>query len=58
MMFFNRFYRMKLYDQTSAENQPNQPGSPNNQPGESEWRVEVNNELREHLGGFPFFIAI
>ena len=43
-------------NQRTGPNQPNHPGSPNNQPSESEW--PVNNELREHIGGFSFFIAI
>ena len=45
-------------NQPTGPNQPNQPGSPNNQPGECDWRVEVNNGIREHIGGFSFFIAI
>ena len=43
-------------NQPTGPNQSNQSGSPNNRTGESEW--PVNNELREHTGGFSFFIAI
>ena len=44
-------------DQKHPYNIPNlnQPSGPSNQSSGPGWRLEVNNELREHLGQFPYF---